>query len=194
MDNQDKKRELIIDAALKRFAHFGLAKTTMTEIASDISLSKALLYYYFPDKITLYAAVVEHLIEEITLDIKKGMEKIEDSKDALDFYLDKRHDYLKKYYTIFEFIRASSPDIPEQLYQTLLKAKKNEVEQIACAIAKKKQLSIDSSEAASLLFDAFVGMRIPIFHSSKTFQIDPEVFENLLQRQKKLGEIFLRGL
>lgn len=54
MENQDKKRILIIEAALKRFAHYGLSKTTMTEIAKDISFSKALLYYYFPDKLSLY--------------------------------------------------------------------------------------------------------------------------------------------
>ena len=66
MDSQDKKRQLIIDSAIKRFAHFGLSKTTMTEIASDLSMSKALLYYYFPDKISLYSAVLEHTSMRLT--------------------------------------------------------------------------------------------------------------------------------
>jgi len=112
MENQDRKRELIIEAALKRFAHFGLAKTTMTEIASDLSLSKALLYYYFPDKINLYAAVLESLIESGDAEVKKGLSEINDSKEALYYYLDKRHEYLKKYYNIFEFIRSSGPEQP----------------------------------------------------------------------------------
>lgn len=47
--SQDLKREAIIEAAIKRFAHFGVGKTTMTEIGNDLSLSKASLYYYFPD-------------------------------------------------------------------------------------------------------------------------------------------------
>ena len=60
---QDKKRDAIIDAAEKRFSHFGVAKTTMNEIADDLSISKASLYYYFPDKLNLYAAVLKKLIE-----------------------------------------------------------------------------------------------------------------------------------
>ncbi len=194
MENQDKKRELIIEAALKRFAHFGLAKTTMTEIASDLSLSKALLYYYFPDKINLYAAVLESLIEAGDANVKEGLAKIDDSKDALYYYLNTRHEYLKKYYNIFEFIRSSAPELPQQLCTVLDKAKKIEMEHISLCIQKQPNISISPQEAASLLFDAFLGMRIPVFHSKKTFLLDSEEFEALLDRQKQLGTIFLKGL
>jgi AcrR family transcriptional regulator len=47
---QETKKTQILDAAYKRFSHYGYSKTTMKEIASDLSMSKALLYYYFPDK------------------------------------------------------------------------------------------------------------------------------------------------
>ena len=58
---QDQKQENIIQAAIKRFAHFGVSKTTMSEIAADLSLSKASLYYYFPDKLNLYAEVLRSI-------------------------------------------------------------------------------------------------------------------------------------
>jgi AcrR family transcriptional regulator len=61
--SQDKKKTLIIEAAQKRFSHFGVGKTTMNEIADDLSISKASLYYYFPDKLNLYAAVLQKIIE-----------------------------------------------------------------------------------------------------------------------------------
>jgi len=32
------------------FRRFGLAKVTMDEIAADLGISKAALYYYFPAK------------------------------------------------------------------------------------------------------------------------------------------------
>ena len=54
-----EKINLIVNAAQKRFGVFGLLKTTMQEIASDLCLSKGLLYYYFPGKEHLYKAVVE---------------------------------------------------------------------------------------------------------------------------------------
>ena len=59
-----KKRSLILEAAIRRFSHFGLAKTTMAEIAQDLSFSKALLYYYYPDKHSLYTAALSHVIEQ----------------------------------------------------------------------------------------------------------------------------------
>ena len=49
-DQQDVKKEKILEAAHHRFLHFGYSKTTMNEIAGDLSMSKALLYYYFPEK------------------------------------------------------------------------------------------------------------------------------------------------
>ncbi|HEU4470022.1 MAG TPA: TetR family transcriptional regulator, partial [Flavisolibacter sp.] len=57
------KQEHIVEAAIRRFSHFGIAKTTMTEIADDLSLSKQSLFYYFPDKQSLVLAVREKLTE-----------------------------------------------------------------------------------------------------------------------------------
>ncbi|WP_207427417.1 TetR/AcrR family transcriptional regulator [Pedobacter sp. SYSU D00535] len=198
MENQDKKRELIIEAALKRFAHFGLAKTTMTEIASDLSLSKALLYYYFPDKINLYAAVLERIIDQVEADMKQDLETTSDSKAALNRYLEKRHFYIKKYYNIFEFLRLSGPDLAGELIPVLEKAKKAEIQQITFSIKKgneKGEFTVaDPEQMASLLFDAFIGMRVASFHQKKQFMLEDAVFEEALDRQKQLGEIFLNGL
>ena len=65
MGNADVKRIKILEAATRRFAHFGMAKTTMSEIAKDLNFSKALLYYYFPDKNSLYSAVFEYVIDKM---------------------------------------------------------------------------------------------------------------------------------
>lgn len=52
------KHTAILDAAHKRFARYGLTKVTMDEIAEDLGMSKAALYYYFPAKEDLYRRVV----------------------------------------------------------------------------------------------------------------------------------------
>ena len=198
MDNQDKKRELIIEAATRRFAHFGLAKTTMTEIASDLSLSKALLYYYFPDKLSLYAAVLESIIQEINAVLVKGISKMTDSEKALLFYLDKRHEYIVKYYNILDFIRISGPDLSESLVVILENARSSEIALLSSIIkigvdAKHFHIS-NTDETASLLMDAFMGMRYSALHNKQSFQLQNEQFCELLERQKQLGRIFLKGL
>ena len=64
IDQQDIKREKILEAAYQQFLHYGYSKTTMNEIAGALSMSKALLYYYFPDKSQLYIAVTRKLAND----------------------------------------------------------------------------------------------------------------------------------
>src|SRR3712207_5807278 len=107
--SQDKKRDAIIEAALKRFAHFGVAKTTMTEIGNDLSLSKASLYYYFPDKLSLYAAVLKSITEASE---KKDDEIIYgkgDPAEAILVFLDIRTDFIVKYHNILEYLKTYTP-------------------------------------------------------------------------------------
>ena len=62
MTESDRKRGLILDGAIKRFSHFGINKTTMAEIAEDLSVTKPALYYYFPDKQSIIVAVADKII------------------------------------------------------------------------------------------------------------------------------------
>ena len=52
-----ERREHILEAAVRRFAHFGVQKTTMTEIADDLGMSKEALFYYCTDKHSVTRAV-----------------------------------------------------------------------------------------------------------------------------------------
>src|SRR5947208_16334089 len=96
---QDKKRDAIIEAAKKRFSHFGVDKTTMNEIADDLSISKASLYYYFPDKLNLYGAVLQQIIgaEESN---EQTLLKEKDLLKALTIYLEARTEFITKNYNI----------------------------------------------------------------------------------------------
>jgi TetR/AcrR family transcriptional regulator len=58
------KEKLILDAAQHRFAAYGYFKVTMDEIAEDIGMAKASLYYYFPTKEAIFRSVVQHEQEE----------------------------------------------------------------------------------------------------------------------------------
>lgn len=64
MDGFDPKAETrvrIIEAASKRFMHYGYAKTTMAEIARDLSMSTGNLYRFFESKVDIAEAIArEH--------------------------------------------------------------------------------------------------------------------------------------
>jgi len=198
MENQDKKRELIIGAALKRFAHFGLAKTTMNEIASDLSLSKPLLYYYFPDKISLFAAVMDSIIKQIDKEMDIALAKQPDGQKAIIFYLDKRQEFVRKYFNLIEFVISSGPELPENLLQVFKQARNSEIHRIQTIIekgVKSGDFAVkDPAFTAEILLDALAGMRMNHFAPSRNFYPDKSQFETILKKEKQLAAIFLKGL
>lgn len=57
-------RTAIRDAALNLFSRQGYAKTSLREIAEQLSMTKAALYYHYPSKQALLQSIIEPLIAE----------------------------------------------------------------------------------------------------------------------------------
>ena len=57
MTAHDATHQKIIDAAKRRFMHYGYTKTTMAELASDCEMSPGNLYRYFPGKLDIAEAI-----------------------------------------------------------------------------------------------------------------------------------------
>ena len=57
MGEKDSVRDQIVEAAKKRFSHFGYAKTTMAEVAGDCAMSPGNLYRFFPGKLDIAEAI-----------------------------------------------------------------------------------------------------------------------------------------
>lgn len=55
----EESRAAILQAAAREFAEFGVAGARTDAIAREAGVNKALLYYYFKDKETLYGAVLD---------------------------------------------------------------------------------------------------------------------------------------
>src|ERR1700690_4530880 len=56
-----ESRAAILQAAAREFAEFGIAGARTDAIAREARVNKALLYYYFKDKETLYGAVLDNV-------------------------------------------------------------------------------------------------------------------------------------
>jgi len=66
----NKRKEQIIEAAVKRFSLHGLGKTTLDEIAGDIRIGKATIYHYFESKDQLFFEALKWETNEFIDDIK----------------------------------------------------------------------------------------------------------------------------
>ncbi|WP_442589003.1 TetR/AcrR family transcriptional regulator [Pedobacter sp. AW31-3R] len=198
MENQDKKRLLIINAALNRFAHYGLAKTTMTEIAKDIAFSKALLYYYFPDKLSLYVSVIEHMMHTISRDVLKSLEKTSTASEGILMLLHKRQAFVHKYYNLLEFTQTMGPDLPDALFEKFTRAREFELKIIYDLFVKGNASGefeiADIKFIAEIFVEAISGIRFNIVNRSKSMFPGKEQFKLILSKEKKFAEVFLNGL
>lgn len=57
MDQMQETSMRILDAATKRFLHYGYQKTAMNEIAKDLNMSTGNLYRFFPSKLDIAEAI-----------------------------------------------------------------------------------------------------------------------------------------
>jgi len=198
MENQDKKRLLIINAALKRFAHYGLAKTTMTEIAKDIAFSKALLYYYFPDKLSLYVSVIEHLMHSISKDLLKSVERTTTCSEGVLMLLQKRQGYIQKYYNLLEYAKTVGPELPEDLSEKFNKARAFELKIISSLFQKgiaNGEFSIEEPVLTTEIFiEALAGIHFNILNKDRSMFPGKEQFKQIFIKEKKFADIFLAGL
>lgn len=198
MENQDKKRVLIIEAALKRFAHYGLAKTTMTEIAKDISFSKALLYYYFPDKLSLYVSSIAHLMQIISRDLVKSIDKTSSSTEGIFKLLQKRQSFIQKYYNLLESTQIIGNELPDDLYQKFSKARAFEAIIISSLFSRgitSKEFEMEDPKLTTEIFlDALSGIHFNIMSKDKNIFPGKDQFKQIFIKEKLFADIFLQGL
>ena len=64
-DRSIETRTRILDAALSEFSAYGLAGARMDRIAGTAAVNKALLYYYYDSKESLYTAALEMIAGKI---------------------------------------------------------------------------------------------------------------------------------
>ncbi|WNG39228.1 TetR/AcrR family transcriptional regulator [Archangium violaceum] len=59
---KEERRRALLKAAREVFARRGLAATKMTDLAAAAGISYGLVYHYFPDKESVFAALVEEAV------------------------------------------------------------------------------------------------------------------------------------
>ena len=193
---QDTKRDAIIEAAKKRFSHFGVSKTTMNEIADDLAISKASLYYYFPDKLNLYAAVLQHIIEAENGHASSYQDEPTAEK-AIHLYLDNRIRFINKYYNILEYLQSSAIISAKELKPVFDKVRTNQLASVAGILEKGKSAGSlhfeNTTRTAELFLACMEGIRASIITHNNFFP-DKKVFNAILKQEKELASIFIRGL
>jgi TetR/AcrR family transcriptional regulator len=115
----EESRAAILHAAAKEFAELGIAGARTDAIARAAHVNKALLYYYFKDKETLYGAVLDNAFSGMKANIFQ----------ALDSELPPREKMLAYVGAYFDFI-ASNQIYPKLMQREMMRAKEGHSEHI----------------------------------------------------------------
>ena len=111
----EESRAAILQAAAREFAEFGVAGARTDAIANEAGVNKALLYYYFKDKETLYGSV----LNEAFAGLKEAVFKVLDSE------LPAREKIMAYAGAYFDFI-ASNQLYPRLMQREMMRAREGQ--------------------------------------------------------------------
>jgi TetR/AcrR family transcriptional regulator len=108
----EESRAAILHAAAQEFANNGIAGARTDAIAREARVNKALLYYYFKDKETLYGAVLDHAFAAMKTNVFR----------VLDSDLPPREKIMAYVGAYFDFI-ASNQNYPKLMQREMMRAR-----------------------------------------------------------------------
>lgn len=194
------KQEQILEAALKRFSHFGVAKTTMAEIADDLLISKASLYYYFPDKTALVLSVGAHILTDFIKKQKQVLESSDDFEQGLKDLCAVRIGFGHKYFMMHIGDGQSDINTSDPKFKMLLDdLKQKEIEFLSEYIKRFVEnglvKKIEIQETAQLFIDVLVGIWIAEIHvRNKSLFPSEALFDGIKDKSERIISIFCDGL
>ncbi|MES2265704.1 MAG: TetR/AcrR family transcriptional regulator [Bacteroidota bacterium] len=199
-DQQDIKREKILEASHQRFLHYGYSKTTMNEIAGDLSMSKALLYYYFPDKSELYMAVMRKLASDYLKQLEEKLGHFDDLRSAFLFQVNTHHYFIINNYNFFDYFRLNEQNLPDSIWEIVSHIRNAEIKLLANAIQSETEKGnitpIENPiEVVELFLDALHGIKVGGALPQKKLNFPQrEQLDEIHSKRLLLIDIFVKGL
>jgi|SRR6185437_800788 TetR/AcrR family transcriptional regulator len=90
----EESRAAILQAAAREFAREGIAGARTDSIARSAHVNKALLYYYFKDKESLYRAVLDHVFTGLAETINAAFDSKLPPREKILAYVGAHFDYI----------------------------------------------------------------------------------------------------
>lgn len=192
------KEKAIIEAAKDRFAHFGFSKVTMEEIASDVDLGKASLYYYFPTKEDLFKAVISLEQNKLKENFEELLQKNTAASKKLQEYVDLRMKFFRDLINLGTLSVHSYFDTKSVIKKVFIDFEKIELGLIKKIInegKKAKEFNPELSKDTALIFlHILQGLRCRVLRWAKGQSLDAETNNDLQKEMSMVTEIFINGI
>jgi AcrR family transcriptional regulator len=183
---KDIVRSQIIDAAKRRFSHFGYGKTTMAEIAADCSMSPGNLYRFFPGKLDIAEAIAtedyeKHLTAMRKLAITPNRNARERLHDLLFEELRRTYHKLERDPRAYEMASVIAHERPTFANWMLANERKILVELLDEAERRDEFHAADKEKTAEMIQSATMKFRYPQLWSKLTLPKLERELEGVLE-------------
>jgi len=196
--NDKTKQQIIIEAARDRFAHFGYSKVTMEEIASDVELGKASLYYYFQTKEDLFKSVITLEQNELKNDIELILQTKKPASQKLHEYVKLRMKFFQDLInlgTLSIYSYFDSKSVYEKMFMDFEKVELALIKKIIEEGIHSKEFNEDLSDETAVVFlHILQGLRCRILRKTKSNLLAKKVHNNLQREMTTATEIFINGI
>lgn len=194
---QDKEHR-ILDAAQTRFARYGFSKVTMDEIAEDVGMAKASLYYYYPAKEHVFRAVIRREQEEFLKQTGAILDQSIPAAQKLTGYISQRV-ALSTQLLNLSALSAKFWQNMKPVFRDLFIAFGQEELQLLTRILrdgkKHDEFSISSPEkTAELILHVVQGLRLRATQATQFRGKDEVRLDEFQKETRLLMEIILKGI
>jgi TetR/AcrR family transcriptional repressor of mexJK operon len=188
----------ILEAAQRQFAHYGFSKVTMDEIAHEIGMGKASLYYYFRTKESLFQAVIIHEHRHFMNSVTEKVDENISASDKIRTYVVERYEYFNMLMNLNILDLQSSVKMKPIFSTTFDEFAKQELKllrRIIQAGCTNDEFTVTSVEkVAQALLHTMQGHRCRFLRGVDRVGVNTKEYNILRQELCFVTEIFLRGI
>ncbi|MGA3012392.1 MAG: TetR/AcrR family transcriptional regulator [Bacteroidales bacterium] len=193
-----EKLHQILAEARKCFGIHGFEHTTMSEIASGVFLSKSSLYYYFPDKESLFKGVIEEELGEFYKHLTKRLEELSNPEVMLKEFIRIRQEHFKDIMNMNIFRMADFHIIKPHIKEILNHFREKEAEIIESIILKGKKSGVfvcqNPAKTADLFIDILQGLRMVVMKHRDFRELSEEDYNHIEARHLEFIHLFIKAL
>jgi TetR/AcrR family transcriptional repressor of nem operon len=183
-------REDIMEAARKAAQAHGYGGLSMRDLAAEVGIKAASLYYHFPSKADLASAVAKRYWEDAAADLEKAWEEISDPADRLRYYpvTFRRALENENRMCLCSFMGAEFDNLPDPVKKEVQTFADINVAWLKKALVATGSVALDASEArAKAVFAAVAGAQL-----MARSRADISLYDSLIEAYRLLRDASLR--
>ena len=198
MNKKELVKEKIGRVAMKCFSKYGLDKTTLDDIAKEVGLNKASLYYYYKNKEDIFLEVAIREGQDFLAALQANALVKKSTEERVSFYLLERINYYKN---ILNMNRVSVETLHKmlpkffELFDSIVQAEIKFLSKIIREGVKRKELTkVNPDKLASSLIAMNDALKHHAEHKAILKNQDEIDYSEILQEMKFLLALIFKGL